>query len=125
MKPLRLSTLLPLFPLVCMTAGTACHAQPATQLSGATELVFQSGFEGTTRVVPINKGQADDLIGSDPRLEKSDWEALQTSGDIKHVWLNYTGGDDTKRHVKIIPEPGNPANHVLQFWLNDSWSASE
>jgi hypothetical protein len=122
MHPLRRPVQLTALLFSAMTAS-GCVAADANPLA-ASELIFQSGFEGTTRVVPI-EGPADDLIGSDPRLEKSDWEALQSTGGIKSVWLNYTGGDETKRRVKIIPEPGNPANHVLQFWLNDSWSASE
>jgi hypothetical protein len=122
MQPLRRPVLLTALLFSAMTAS-GCVAADANP-PAASELIFQSGFEGTTRVVPI-EGPADDLVGSDPRLEKSDWEALQSTGGIKSVWLNYTGGDETKRRVKIIPEPGNPANHVLQFWLNDSWSASE
>lgn len=88
------------------------------------ELLFQSGFEGTTRVVPFRQ-DANDIVGSDPQLPLSDWEKLQESGAIRNVYVNYTGGDSTKRYAKIIPEPGNPQNHILHFWLNEAWPASE
>jgi hypothetical protein len=33
--------------------------------------------------------------------------------------LQYQGGTESQRYAKIIPEPGNPQNHVLLFWLNE------
>jgi hypothetical protein len=121
----RLTGLLTPALLLCALAGAGCSPEgDKTPPGAATELVFQSGFEGTTQVVP-RKGQADDIVGAEPILDKSDWDALQRSGGIESVWINYTGGDETKRFAKIVPEPGAPDNKVLQFWLNDSWSASE
>lgn len=99
-------------------------ASAATAQDKTPELLFQSGFEGTTRVVPFRQ-DANDIVGSDPKLLLSDWEKLQESGVIENVYVNYTGGDPSKRYAKIIHEPGNPENHVLHFWLNDSWLASE
>jgi hypothetical protein len=100
------------------------------------ELVFQSGFEGTSRVIVnsqeipdfISQGyEIDDITGMDTTLnEKNDWvNDLDKSQNAGHFLIEYTGGDSTQRYVKIIPEPGNTKNHVLQFWLNDSWHASE
>ena len=34
------------------------------------ELIFQSGFEGNTKIV--SRGVDDDIVGSDPNLPKSD-----------------------------------------------------
>jgi hypothetical protein len=33
--------------------------------------------------------------------------------------LQYQGGTESQRFARIIPEPGNPQNHVLHFWLNE------
>lgn len=90
------------------------------------ELIFQSGFEADCKVVPLDESH-DDIVGKDATLpEKSDWvKDLEEWAGIRQVRTEYTGGDVSKRYVKIIPEPGNPANHVLQFWLGDTWMASE
>jgi hypothetical protein len=100
------------------------------------KLVFQTGFEGTSTLIADSKnipsfitpGYAiDDIIGVDNTLkEKNDWEKdLDNNPDGGQFLIEYTGGDTTQRFVKIIREPGNPDNQVLQFWLNDSWHASE
>lgn len=39
--------------------------------------------------------------------------------DIGNFNLQYQGGDSTMRFAKIVPEVGNPGNHVLHFWLNE------
>ncbi|MDI1250690.1 MAG: hypothetical protein PSV13_17645 [Lacunisphaera sp.] len=85
------------------------------------ELIFQSGFEGTTTIVPGDKTDA--ITGSDPALLLSDWLMLQTDGMIGTVCVNYTGGTPNQRYAKVVPEPGKPTNRVLQFWLNDFWRA--
>lgn len=85
------------------------------------ELVFQSGFEGSTAITPGEK--TDVITGGDPALPLSDWTELQRKGIIGAVCVNYTGGAPSQRHARIIPEPGNPDNRVLQFWLDDAWLA--
>ena len=96
------------------------------------ELIFQTGFEGSSQVVK-NSGTNDygslleRIAGVDNTLsEKNNWDA--DWGKIvknRMMQVQYTGGDSTKRFAQIIPEPGNPKNQVLHFWLNDSWQASE
>ncbi len=99
-------------------------------------LVFQSGFEGASHViVNANVGPGlitphypnDDILGKDNTLAgKNDWaNDMDSSPDGGNFMLEYTGGDSTKRKARLIPEPGNSKNHVLQFWMNDSWEASE
>lgn len=100
------------------------------------ELIFQSGFEEDCRVVP-NRGDAssiltpgfetDKMIGIDGTLlEKNDWNKdMNKNPNGGEFLLEYTGGDETQRYTRVIPEPGNPSNKVLLFWLNDSWQASE
>ncbi|AMJ67498.1 hypothetical protein [Hymenobacter sp. PAMC 26628] len=127
-----------------LLAGPASHAQGLKRLTSRAPagqkaapqptLVFQSGFEGTSRVGPDPKelpnpahpGYAPEVItGVDNTLgRKNDWVAdLDRSPDGGTFMIQYTGGDSTKRWARIIPEPGNPGNHVLAFQLNDFWEA--
>ena len=98
---------------------TACAQDKSPAVSNGT-LIFQSGFEPDSKVVP--SGAEADIIGTDHSLaDHNDWVAdLDNNPDIGNFSLQYQGGDSTQRFAKIIPEPGNPANHVLQFWLNDA-----
>ncbi|MBC7887871.1 MAG: hypothetical protein H7Z13_08270 [Ferruginibacter sp.] len=108
----------------------------SAEIKSTGTLVFQTGFEGSSRVITDSKEipafitpgyVIDDITGTDSTLEdKNDWvKDLDNNPEGGQFLIEYTGGDSTQRFVKIIPEPGNPANHVLQFWLNDSWHASE
>lgn len=127
-----------------LLAGPASHAQglkrPAgRKLTGKNQpspptLVFQSGFEGTCRVGPdpterpdpAHPGFAPQVItGVDHTLgQKNNWVAdLDHNPEADKFMIQYTGGDSTQRWARIIPEPGNPANKVLAFHLNDSWEA--
>ena len=98
------------------------HQKEVEALPSDMELIFQSGFEGNTKIV--SRGVDDDIVGSDPNLPKSDWDALKR--DIMSiVYFNYTGGDASKRYARIVDDPTNPKNKILHFWLNDYWLASE
>jgi len=89
------------------------HAQSGMNTN--LPLLFQSGFEGTTRIVD---GQ---LIGKDDNLkEKNDWVA-DINQFASGFCINFTSGTDEQRFAKIITEPGNPNNHVLHFQLNEGW----
>jgi len=100
-------------------------AQKADHTILKPRLLFQSGFEGETNVVSYTNGNHK-LIGGDKNLKYSDWSTdVEKRASAKNVNINYTGGDSTKRFAKIIPEPGNPKNKVFQFWLNESYLASE
>ncbi|WP_254560023.1 hypothetical protein [Dyadobacter diqingensis] len=96
------------------------------------ELIFQTGFEGTSQVVR-DLGTNDygasleHIAGSDNTLSPKnnwdkDWKDVLNNGVMQ---LQYTGGDSTKRFARIESDPQNPKNHLLKFWLNDSWAASE
>jgi hypothetical protein len=114
--------LLPLL-LVSLAAEQTVSAS-AQVVSDSPELVFQSGFESTCEIVPLGTSQHD-VLGKDTTLpEKNDWvEDMEQRAGIKTFRFDYTGGDISQRFVRIIPEPGSPTNHVLWFWLNDSWKA--
>lgn len=95
-----------------------------------SELVFQSGFEGTSKIVTDSTAKdletfKDHFIGIDNTLRtKNNWvKDLDESPLAGRFSIQYTGGDYSKRYACIIPEPGNPKNNVLAFWLNDSWMA--
>lgn len=83
------------------------------------QLIFQSGFEDNSRVIPKNSDA--DIAGTDlSLLHHNDWEKdLDNNPNIGNFNLQYQGGDSTMRFAKIIPEPGNESNHVLHFWLNE------
>jgi hypothetical protein len=83
------------------------------------ELIFQSGFEPSSKI--ITKGSEADIVGVDQTFSgHNNWEnSFDKHPEIGSFSLQYQGGDSTQRFAKIIPEPGNPQNHVLQFWLNE------
>ena len=114
--------------VTCVGIGFFCLTSSfkSNIISTITEekLVFQTGFEGTTRVVPYGT-ENDDIIGYDINLPNSSWDDLKTKSGINLVFVNYTGGDSIHRFARIIPEPGNNSNKVLLFQVNDSYGASE
>lgn len=111
--------------LATLLLGGCTHRPPTAppvHVPPPGDLVFQSDFEGDTRVVPF-ENRGDDIVGATPGLPLGDWERLQTEGPIKNVWVNYTGGNPAQRFAKVIAEPARPSNQVLQFWLNEAWVA--
>jgi hypothetical protein len=82
-------------------------------------LIFQSGFEPESKVIP--RGSDSDIVGKDLSLnEKNDWITdLDENPLVGNFNLQYQGGDSAQRFAKIVPEPGNPENHVLWYWLNE------
>jgi hypothetical protein len=97
---------------------TACAQQHETEIAEG-ELIFQFGFEPDSKVV--TRGSDADILGVDHSFpDHNDWVAdLDETPAVGNFNLQYQGGDSTQRYAKIIPEPGNPQNHVLQFWLNE------
>lgn len=96
----------------------ACSQKQETPVA-ETELIFQSGFEPDSKVVAL--GSDADIVGIDYSLaDHNDWVAdLDENTAVGNFNIQYQGGDSAQRYAKIIPEPGNPQNHVLQFWLNE------
>lgn len=95
----------------------SCAQEQQTQTHEG-ELIFQSGFEPASKVVA--RGSEADITGTDLSFPgHNDWvNDLDNHPDIGNFNLQYQGGDSTMRFAKIIPEPGNPSNHVLHFWLD-------
>ena len=108
------------FPLLFtfVTAMTCKESTLTKTTPQEGELIFQSGFENDT---VIARGNDADIVGADKRFpDHNDWvKDLDNHPDIGNFNLQYQGGDNTMRFARIIPEPGRPNNHVLQFWLND------
>jgi len=107
-----------LFLLITIIFFSAC-AQEKQENFQKEELIFQSGFEPGSKVV-VRENDAD-IVGKDnSHNENNDWvNDLDNHPDIGNFNLQYQGGDSTMRFAKIVPEPGNPSNHVLHFWLNE------
>ncbi len=97
----------------------ACAQEKTPEVSNTGTLIFQSGFEPDSKVV--RAGSEADITGVDRSFsDHNDWvKDFDNHPDIGNFSLQYQGGDSTMRFAKIIPEPGNPSNHVLHFWLNE------
>lgn len=97
----------------------SCSSGQVEEQSGSGgELIFQSGFEPESGVIKRNSdADINDIDNSFP--DHNDWvNDLDNHPDIGNFNIQYQGGDSTMRYAKIIPEPGNPSNHVLHFWLD-------
>lgn len=114
------------FLAVLLTAwlSTAAHAQAAPQL------LFQTGFEGDTRVLPPDMNgdrkpgfEFEHLAGRDPSRPRSDFARDLPNGG--RFFAEYTGGTPEQRFARVIDDPTKPGNRVLQFWLGDAYEASE
>ncbi|MBC8011266.1 MAG: hypothetical protein H7067_14360, partial [Burkholderiales bacterium] len=105
----------------CLAAPAAPPATPAPAADQPV-LVFKTGFGGDTRVEP-SSGTDDQLVGTDSAPgHKSD---LAADLGLSEVSIQYTGGQLSQRHGKLVPDPANSKNQVLEFWLGEPWSASE
>ncbi|UFH57944.1 hypothetical protein [Spirosoma sp. KNUC1025] len=112
-----------------LLTAALCHGQAKKTVE---ELIFQTGFEGSSRVVKAigsndHGAVMEYMDGLDTSFStksdwRTDWRPIVKNGRMQ---VQYTGGDSTKRFARVIAEPGNPTNKVLQYWLNDSWVASE
>lgn len=98
----------------------SCSRNQQEEQATEPELIFQSGFEPESKVVA--RGSDADIVGTDRSLdEKNDWVTNLDENPIAgNFTLQYQGGDSAQRFAKIVPEPGNPQNHVLWFWLNEA-----
>jgi hypothetical protein len=94
------------------------YAQESKPKNFQGKLIFQSGFEAGSKVVA--KGSDADIIGTDSSFaDHNNWvDDLDNNPAIGYFNIQFQGGDSTMRYAKIIAESGNPANHILKFWLN-------
>jgi hypothetical protein len=109
-------------PIVIPPTNTGTGLIDPATLKGS--LVFQSNFEPPCAVVAIN-ATTDKISGKDAVLGTSnDWDALVGNVLSTVPYFNYNGGDLTKRFAKIVTDPINASNKVLQYSINDSWTES-
>ena len=102
--------------LLLLTFG--CKQEKNQEMPKA-ELIFHSGFEPESEVIPRNSDA--DIIGTDHSFEDhNDWvKDLDNHPDIGNFNLQYQGGDSTMRYAKIVSGPVNSNNQVLHFWLDE------
>ncbi len=107
------------FTTLALIFSACAQEQEREQEIWQEELIFQSGFEPGSMV--ISKGSDADITGTDLSFsEQNDWvNDLDENPLVGNFNLQYQGGDSTQRFAKIVPEPGNPENHVLWFWLKE------
>jgi hypothetical protein len=62
-----------------------------------------------------------DLIGIDASVNApNDWENdLDDHPNIGSFKVQYQGGDPTERLAEIAPDPENPSNNTLHFWIKE------
>src|SRR5690606_31732655 len=86
--------------------------------SAPGELLFHSGFEGTTALINDADAQKLSITGIDNTVSApNNWGSL--SPYIGNFKFEFEGGDDNMRKADIIQEPVNPSNKVLRYWLAD------
>lgn len=114
-----MNILLPLSLLLMVMLSGCSNESASKENRDEGQLIFQSGFEDHSIVIPRNSDA--DITGTDMSVpHHNDWENdLDNNPNIGNFNVQYQGGDSTMRYAKIIPEPGNPSNNVLHFWLNE------
>ncbi len=76
------------------------------------QLLFQTDFE-SARVFSRIKGDKQQYRADTLQVKKAD-------GKVERVNIFYEGGSRTGRYAKVIKEPGEDKNQVLQFWIGDA-----
>ncbi len=105
------------------TVFAVCHATRAEDTPSAANGVclFRSGFEPDSHIIHRGDPATSDatIVGEDRSVAPpNDWiEDINNSENLGRFSLQYQGGDTTMRFARIVPEPENPDNQVLHFWL--------
>jgi hypothetical protein len=92
-------------------------------------LLFNSGFEPGSKIAhgPNPFTSDEKIVGRDLSVSPPNhWvEDIDNSKNLGRISLQYQGADTTMRIARIISEPGNPGNKVLQFRINEPWVNSK
>ncbi|GAB2595162.1 hypothetical protein [Spirosoma areae] len=82
-------------------------------------LVFNSGFEGSTQISANTTLQYDQITGIDNTLTTAnDWvNSLQNKNGFGGWRLYYEQGTIAQRFAKLVADPTNATNKVLQFGI--------
>jgi len=91
----------------------ACDFEP--------ELLFQTGFLGTTITRRCDTCSAA-LSGTDDSFsEKSSWEEFAARPEIGSLIMNYGGATPDQSTASVVPNPDDPSNNaVLRFLVFES-----
>lgn len=84
------------------------------------DLIFHSGFEPSTIVVDQSDSDCD-IIGIDASVNSpNNWESdLENHPKIGSFKVQYQGGDSSQRLAETAPDPLNPSNQTLRFWIKE------
>ena len=81
-------------------------------------LIFQSGFE--QGIIGSPQDAHTKIIGIDTTYNsKNDWKSLDNNPYIGSFKIQYQGGTTEDRYARIIQDPNNPNNNVLNFYLKN------
>lgn len=102
------------------TENTDSGKDPDLSVPGET-LIFHSGFEPESQFVMNGPDPA--IIGKDQTFTShNDWvKDFEGNPEAGRFSLQYQGGKESMRYAKIITEPNNPENQVLEFWCNEGF----
>lgn len=84
------------------------------------ELIFNSGFQGTSQVVSTSNGQIEDIVGVDDAFNApNDWvNDFEGHPNIGEFRLYYEAGNTSQRFARIVDDPTCPEhNEILHFML--------
>lgn len=88
--------------------------------SGNTELIFQTGFEPGCEVFNQTSKNAE-IRGTDLSFQKLNrWKTdLEENPKIGYFDIQYQGGNSSQRLAEIVPDPQDPSNSTLKFWIKE------
>jgi len=88
--------------------------------SDTTALIFQTGFEPGTKIINQNKNDAT-IIGTDRTFKNwNNWKLhLERNPKIGYFNIQYQGGNANQRLAEIVPDPYDPNNNSLKFWIKE------
>jgi hypothetical protein len=95
----------------------------SSSISQTPQLIFQSGYEGTSEVIQyMHSGTPDtnhaDIIGVDMGL---DWEdSINVNPYVGFFVIRYEDGDTSVSKADIVSDPVDPLNNVLEFQISEA-----
>lgn len=102
-------------------SGGGAGGEVSSPLTLAAPLspVIRSGFGDGVSGAPLSDIAL--LSGADPDSDQpNDWDRLQAGSADRvggYFEIQYQGGDVTQRFARLVEDPEDPDNRVLQFWL--------
>jgi len=90
--------------------------------NGGGDTTVQSALAMAAPLSPvIRSGFGAGVVGA-PQFPNS-WDRLLASSDERvggYFEIQYQGGDTTQRYARLVPDPADADNQVLEFWLQDA-----